>query len=354
MNIDLQKFEPVVIYKKESNLVEKLKKKGIQCIIFGKEEKKNVAKQVIKKEIITQKNSRVRNILSSIKLLIKSLPEALKIIKVIHKFDIEILHLNHNLNGDRAGIIAGILTKKKIISHHRGLYKPVLIDIMLSKYIDKIICISDYVKTEYVQNGIDGKKCLTVYNGVDTSFFKPLENNSEEIVIGCIGRLEHWKGQQVLIEAIPAIIKNFPKAKFQFIGNGSNKANLILLANKFDVKDSIEFVGSVNNVKDYIKDFTIAVHSSVEPEPFGRVLIEAMAMGKVVISTNIGGPKEIIENNVDGYLLEPNQPQVLAEKIIQLLQDKYLRKNIEIKAREKVVNYFDSNKTSLYIQKLYT
>lgn len=352
-NLNTQKYFPIIVYREYSPLLSLLEEKGFKIINIPA--KKKQAQSKTKNNIKNiRKDFLFKKYLSSLKLLYKAIPEALKLIKIIIDQNIDLLHLNHNLNGDRAGIVAGILTRTKIISHYRGLYKPVPIDIFLAKFILKIICISDFVKQEYISHGIHEEKCITVYNGVDINTFKPSSSSSNTIIIGCIGRLEEWKGQHVLIKAIPDILKIFPTAYFQFIGNGSNKKNLLKLSDSLNVSKSLEFTGSISNIKDRLKEFTIAVHTSIEPEPFGRVVIEAMAMGKTVISTNIGGPTEIISNNVDGFLIEPNSPKNLAKKIIEVLKDEKLNFRIGKRARSTVEEKFRASLTTEKIERTYS
>ncbi len=356
LNLKSNEFEHIVIVRNNSPLVKKVSELGFKTIYFPTKNvlipnfnKSNAANVDVK----TKKESELKKFLRTVKLIINALPEAFKLRKIIKDNNIDLLHLNHNLNGDRPGIVAGILTRKKIISHNRGLHKPIQVDLLLSKFVSKIICISNYVKKEYVSNGIASEKCITIYNGVDIETFNSTYSDFKNPIIGCVGRLEEWKGQQVLINAIPDIVKVIPNVKVQFLGSGSNNEKLIELVKKLNIQNSVEFLGSVTNVSNYIKKFTIAVHTSIEPEPFGRVIIEAMAMNKPVISTNIGGPKEIIENNVDGFLIEPNNPKALSDKILDLLSNKILIDKIGKNARKKVVSSFDSKITSNNIESVY-
>jgi len=352
VHLDLTKYNPIIIYRKKSQLTANLAKKGYKLLhIPGKVKKIQQHTNTIRKS--KNKEYLFKKYLRSIKVFYKAIPEALKLRKIIKDEKINLIHLNHNLNGDRAGIIAGILTRIKIISHYRGLYKPIPIDLFLAKFIDKIICISDFTKDEYISTGIDENKCITIHNGVDTSIFKPSSKLSSDTIVGCIGRLEYWKGQHVLIKAIPEVLKVFPSIKFQFIGDGNNKDNLILLVKELKVEHAVEFVGSVNNIEKYIKEFSLAVHTSIEPEPFGRVIIEAMAMGKVVISTNIGGPKEIISNGINGYLIPPNRPNTLSLKIIEILQSIQLNKKISQEANKAVKARFEAKLITQKIERLY-
>ena len=77
------------------------------------------------------------------------------------------MHTNHDLTGDRLMLLASILLKKKIVSHNRGLYNADLIDRYLSRYVDIIVCMSDFSKSVYLKSGILKEKCKTIYDGID-------------------------------------------------------------------------------------------------------------------------------------------------------------------------------------------
>jgi len=96
----------------------------------------------------------------------------------------------------------------------------------------------------------------------------------------------------------------------------------------------------------------IIVNLSTQPEPFGRTIIEAMSCGKVVVATNLGGPKEIIENGVDGFLVEPKVDEI-CEVILQILSDDELYKKISFAAMNKVKEKFSLSKQIDQIEKLY-
>ena len=86
------------------------------------------------------------------------------------------------------------------------------------------------------------------------------------------------------------------------------KKNIRKKVKNDNLEKCFEFTGHITNVNDYINQSTIIVHTSIEPEPFGMVIIEAMALEKPVIATSIGGPLEIISNEVDGFLVPPENP----------------------------------------------
>ena len=123
----------------------------------------------------------------------------------------------------------------------------------MSNFIEKIICISEYSKQEYVKSGVAANKCITIYNGVDINRFSLRKiSNNNFINIGNIGRLEEWKGQHIFIKAIP-IVATCPNVRFLIVGSGSQKDRLIQLANDLNILNYINFSNSIENIEDVFK-----------------------------------------------------------------------------------------------------
>ncbi|MFZ1289745.1 MAG: glycosyltransferase family 4 protein [Melioribacteraceae bacterium] len=353
-HLDNSKYELYLLYKKESFFLDYLRKIGIKLIPLLKEHRKNISSNNENKCDDKKTTLKWKFLPVSLKVLLKLIPETIRLINIILVNKIDIIHANHNINGDRAVILASIFLRKKIVSHYRGLYNSIFIDKFIYPFIDKIICISEFSKTEYISYGIPEKKCKTIYDGVDLKKFTSFENGTtDNIIIGCVGRLEKWKGQQILIDAAAILVKTVPNIEFLLVGNGNNKDDLQNKVKNQNLEKYFEFTGDVTNVKDYMDKCSIIVHTSIEPEPFGMVIIEAMALGKVVIATNFGGPPEIIENETDGFLIQPSNSTILADYILRLIKNPELRKQIGINARKKVISKFDFRETARQIENIY-
>lgn len=350
-NLDKSKFESFVIYRYKGDLVLKLEDK----VIFTLRNKF----LVIRHMAFENENSFISKIFKIIpysKTLFNSLISFFEIIfltKIILQKKIDIVHLNHSLRKDRPALLAGILTRKKVFSHYRGLTKLNQLDAYLSNFVDKIICISGYSRQNYIDNGIAPDKCVTIYNGVDMNRFSFKEIKKNKYVhIGNIGRVEVFKGQHILIKAIPDIIKVYPDIRCFIVGKGDQN-DLIKLADDLKIKDYISFSGAIDKVEDVYKNLDILIFTTLEREFFGRVIIEAMATGLPVISTNIGGPKEIITDGHNGFLIPPGDSEILAEKIIYLIENPDIRHQIGRNALETVKKRFDIKFTTQQIETLY-
>jgi len=232
-------------------------------------------------------------------------------------------------------------------------YLPVLK--LVSPYFyslsEKIICCSSMVSRMFKKSD----KVLVRYPGVDLEEFRPntdTQSLRERLgisgsLVSMVTRLAGWKGVEVFIRAA-----NYIKGDVKFIifaevvvGKERYAIKLERLIGQLRLKDRVRVTTTeYKNIPKIIAASDIIVHASLRPEPFGLVVIEAMATGKPVIAPRLGGPLEIISDGVDGILIEPGNPRVLAQAISRLLQEPEFTKDIAVKAREKARQKFDIRK----------
>lgn len=143
-------------------------------------------------------------------------------------------------------------------------------------------------------------------------------------VVGIVGRLQRWKGIHTLIDAMPRIRARVPKAICLVVGGehtdepdypGFLRERIAALG----LKDHTVLTGLQRNVPEWVQAMDVVVHAS-ENEPFGLVVIEAMAMGKPLAASNVGGPLEVIRDGVDGVLWQMGDAEALAEAVIRYFE----------------------------------
>ena len=179
-----------------------------------------------------------------------------------------------------------------------------------------------------------------VYPGVDLERFDPrrLPSPAEARrrlglpgsgpVIGMVARLQRWKGVHVLIEAMPAVLASHPDATCVIVGgdHALEPEYPRLLRERIDalgLAARVRLVGLQRNVPEWMQTMDVVVHAS-DNEPFGLVIVEAMALGKPVVATNAGGPAEIIAHNENGLLVPFGDPPALAAAICRIREDSAL------------------------------
>lgn len=211
---------------------------------------------------------------------------------------------------------------------------------------EKVIVPSNYLRKIVSGWGVDEDKISVVYNSFDYSVV--LEDKSEirreyglegNIIIS-IGRLVPWKGFGTLIDIMPDIVENNPDAKLLIIGDGPEKNRLNDKIMKLDVGDNVIMLGKLPNEEllAYLKASDLFVLNTAY-EGFSHQLLEVMASGVPVITTNIGGNLEIIEDNKTGIFVGFNDKDAIAEAVLKLLSNKELGRALSEEGERVVKNF---------------
>ncbi len=230
-----------------------------------------------------------------------------------------------------------------------------------AKRCTKIITLNDDESDLYATWGIDRTKIVKIPNAVNLDgfskgsgpgVFKRLLKTTGPIVL-FIGALDKHKGIFTIIDSISEVIREIPDTAFVFVGKGESDL-FQEYARRRGIDKACHFLGEYPNEE--LPELYESADIFVAPtayEPFGIVLIEAMACSRPVISTCVGGPKEIIKDGETGFLIEPGNHLQLAEKIRFLLQNRGLAKEMGQKGRARVIASFTWEKVSRKIEKVY-
>jgi len=267
---------------------------------------------------------------------------------------------------------ATIITRRKFVTTFHGTYsftnfiKKFYNSIMVRSNL--VIAGSNFIFSHIKNNYSDYlhlKKLLVIFRGINVDYFDPsttLESEEDNLLsswgvaknkklILMPGRLTSWKGQEIFIEAINLVNKELGHQSFYAVILGSDQGRNVYtkkikrLAEQYRLIPQLKFVEHCNNMPLAYKVSNIIVSASVEPEAFGRVAIEAQAMEKPIIASNIGGSNETIRNNETGFLFESNNPESLSQKIIKVLNlDESRLKLIGIEGRKNIIKKFNVEK----------
>jgi glycosyltransferase involved in cell wall biosynthesis len=144
--------------------------------------------------------------------------------------------------------------------------------------------------------------------------------------VGIVGQLQEWKGHKLFLRAFRQVLQTVPEAWACIVGappagGEAYERELRELAGELGVSNRVVFTGFIADVPSALQLFDVVVHASIEPEPFGRVIAEAMAMRKPVVASDEGGPREIIEHGRTGLLFARGDDRALAESVVSLLRD---------------------------------
>lgn len=207
-----------------------------------------------------------------------------------------------------------------------------------------VFALTKHMKKE-IENKFKRKKVCVIPNGIEIEKFKNIKNkiefqNNQDKVILFVGSLRPVKGVKYLIMALEKVIKIYPNVKLIIIGHGDEYSKLLNLVKQLNLNDYVKFEGEISNdrVLEYMSSSDLFVLPSLS-EGFPNVILEAMAEGLPIISTNVKGLDEMVKNNINGLLVKPKDPQDIAKKILKLINDENLRKKMSKNNINESTNY---------------
>ena len=291
---------------------------------------------------------------------------------IILFFNISIVHARSRAPAWSC-LLATKITRRKFITTFHGTYnfknliKKFYNSVMVRS--DVIIAGSNFIFTHVNQNYSKyltlKKKLLVIFRGINVDYFDPTttiesEENAlinqwklkkDKKIILMPGRLTSWKGQEMFIEAINFVNKELGHEAFYavILGNDQGrdiyKKKILRLAEQYRLTNQLKFIKHCKNMPLAYKVSDIIVSASTEPEAFGRVSVEAQAMEKPIIASNIGGSNETIINNKTGFLFESGKVQALGKKIIEVLQlGETTLKSMGNEGRKNIIKKFNVEK----------
>lgn len=281
-----------------------------------------------------------------------------KFINILKEKKPDVLYIAGQTLAQAASFVASLFVKipVKIIGVHshdiarRQVYKLV-IDKLTFSSASNIICVSESQK-EHVAVGkhLSRERIKVIYNGVDVDRFKikkRIDNGFSipegAVVIGAVASLRKEKGLDVLIHAIPDILRRCPDVYFVIAGEGKERYRLENMAKVLGVGVNVRFLGQIEDVSGIIPIFDIGCLSS-RTENFPLSILEYMACGKPVVASRVGGVPEMIKDGVNGFLVKPGSSGDLSEKIVSLVNDESLRRSMGMEGRKMVEGTFTLDK----------
>ncbi len=291
--------------------------------------------------------------------------------RLIKELRPDIIHLNSS----KAGVLGALAAKhtgvKKIFyTVHGFVFNEPMADwkklIYLwaekftAKYKNKLICVSQFDYQAAITNRICSEdKLIVIHNGINDFHLleqetarKKLDLPIDKIIIGTVANFYATKGLLYLIQAAKIIIKNYPHLIFVIIGDGQLKPLLQKEIVDANLENNFKLLGVVDKASQYLKAFDLYVSPSVkEGLPFA--ILEAMKAQLPIVTTNVGGVPEMIQDKKNGLLVKPADPEALAIAINNLLTNKDLALNLSKQAKLNVDSDFSLNKMIDQTEKLY-
>jgi len=298
--------------------------------------------------------------------IIKDLKAFFDIWRIIKKNKPIIVH-THTSKAGLLGRLAAKLARIPIIIHtphghvffgYFGPFKTkifIILEKLASRITDKIVALTNREKEDYLSFGImDEDKSVVIYSGIELNKYKDLLLNEKQnlkkelgipensLIVGTAGRLVPVKGTEFLIEAAKYIISKYPDTFFIFTGDGPLEQDLKRKALEMDISENIILLGWRDDAAKIISIYDVFVLPSLN-EGMGRVLVEAMALGKPIVASNVGGIPDLVIHGKNGFLVPPKHPKELAKYIQIVIEDKEKREKMRLAGKEMAMNFSAEN-----------
>ena len=292
----------------------------------------------------------------------------LRLARLLRVLQADVVHTN-TLKAAVYGGLAGRLARIPVVWHVRDRIAP---DYLPGSAVRVIRLLARVLPTAVIANSLStlstlpdprrwgGLRGTVVSNAlVPDSVVRPAppgDRSRGVLTVGVVGRLSPWKGQHVFLAALA---QAFPRdgVRGRLIGSAmfgeeAYEAGLLAQIEELELTGTVELRGFRADVWAELAELDLAVHCSTLPEPFGQVVLEAMAAGVPIIASAEGGPAEIIRHGIDGWLVPPRDPAALAEALQHLAADEDLRARLVAEGRRTAATY-TAERTSAGILEVY-
>lgn len=307
-------------------------------------------------------------LLSVLDFLFFCIPTSILLFFIIKKYGVNIIHLNAKLIGVIPGILAAKFTGILCVCHLHDIKIPLKKEKFFAKGVDCFIVLTKKAFDLY-KKVFTNKRIELIPNGIDLEEYKNINNfhnlrsefnvKEEEIIVGMVGRLVEGKGFPDFIKAAKIICNKYVKVKFFIVGSATNEDKKYEDYLKKFVKESnlerdVIFTGWREDAKRIMSVLDIIVHaSSTFPEGFPLTILEAMALGKPLVVTDVPGSSEIVINGKTAYVVPPANPEELAKALEKLIDNRELSLKIGEMGREAAERNYSLNISVNKIEYLY-
>ncbi|MBN3907145.1 MAG: glycosyltransferase family 4 protein [Nostoc sp. NMS1] len=312
-------------------------------------------------EVLTTQTIQVRkesSLVQGLKSLRQLAPLITKVIKKVREYDLIYANTQKALV---VGALASFFSRRPLVYHLHDILSiehfsqtNLRIAINLAnRCASLVIANSQASKTAFIQAGGRSDIIEVVYNGFDPKIYRTNESEINKLqqelglqgkfVVGHFSRLAPWKGQHILIDAIAKCPQEVTVILVgdALFGEQDYVKQLQQQVADLELENRVKFLGFRSDIPQLMATCDLVAHTSTSPEPFGRVIVEAMLCGKPVVAAKAGGVMELVEHGLNGFLVTPGEPQELAQVIITCLQETEITATIANNARTSASRRFD-------------
>ncbi len=292
-----------------------------------------------------------------------------QLLEIIRRERVDLVHANNEIYSHWGTIVAARLSRRPCIVHMRGIRQPLTrLERLLIPHSAHFIVISQLGLRTYADEGIPLERSSVLYDGIDLEQFnrhldpqavrRQLGVRDGELVIGIVSRLVPKKGHKDFLKAVAQIRLTLPQVRAVIVGSDPYPGEphfheLQGYARELGLADSVIFTGWRDDIPALTAAFDIAAQASHYIEGLGTAVIEAMALGKPVVATAVGGVKEVVVPERTGLLVPPGDPDQLACALRRLVTNEEERQRFGEAGRERARTMFDQRQLSKDLESLY-
>ena len=296
------------------------------------------------------------------------LPEARRVAELARTHQAQLVHCNDAVSISRVGILGARLAGLPCVCHARRFDRLGWFERWLARSVDHFIFISAALQQDFLDQIRPASPYRVIHNGLDLADFpagleseigrRELGLRPDGAVVGIVGRLVGWKGHDLFLRALQRVVAKCPEVQGLVVGGPEVNSphlpqQLRHLAASLGLGDAVHFCGHRENIAPAIAAMDILAHASTAPEPFGRVLIEGMAMSKPVVASAAGGVPEIVVDGETGLLVSPGDTDGLANALLSLIQDPHRAAALGRAGRRRVEALFTIQRHVQGVQEVY-
>jgi glycosyltransferase involved in cell wall biosynthesis len=234
----------------------------------------------------------------------------------------------------------------------------------LTRFADWVVPNSKAGRDYLIDRGIKPARIKVIYNGINLQRLTPNPTEVAQIrnsmglltdgkIVGITASLTPAKDHITFLQAAKIIHENLPQVRFAIVGDGPLKPHLIDITRELGLESQVTFFGNQRDVGSFISAYDVACLSSTDHEGCSNATLEAMALGKPVVATDVGGNRELADNGKTGLLVPARNPQALANAILTCLEQPDLARKMGQHAREMVCQKFSLDRMVHDYEELY-
>ena len=251
-----------------------------------------------------------------------------------------------------------------IVAHVRQEIEPAKVQRYGLDRVEAVIAMSRQIEQSLIAGGVSASKVRTLYSGIDLSERQSMHDGQAirqtigvpngAVLLGTVANLFPRKGYEVMLQALPAIVRAAPTVHYVLVGSDDSDYadRLKRLAHELKIADRVHIVGFQDPVQPFLAALDLYVHPALM-EGFGIAVVEAMAMGKAVVATTTGGLPEVVAQGETGLLVPPGDVESLAAAVVSLLEDRVRREQMGRNGSARAHAHFSLDAYVAKVEQLY-